>query len=99
MPKDQNGTLIRQINDMLLKRSINERKTGCINEWYAFAEYMRETGSQPKTAAQAGKVEYNAAVRLAYAGYILLFIIAIFFIIRGIVWLVKRAKRNKHIDE
>ena len=41
IPKDQNGTSIRQINDMLLKRSINEReKVGCVNEWYAFAEYM-----------------------------------------------------------
>lgn len=100
IPKDQNGTSIRQINDMLLKRSINEReKVGCVNEWYAFAEYMRKTGSQPKIASQAGIVEYNAAVRLAYAGYIILFIIAIFFIIRGIIWLAKGARRNKNADE
>ncbi|MDD3911717.1 MAG: hypothetical protein PHZ22_06030, partial [Bacteroidales bacterium] len=68
-------------------------------EWYAFAEYMRKTGSQPKIASQAGIVEYNAAVRLAYAGYIILFIIAIFFIIRGIIWLAKGARRNKNADE
>lgn len=100
IPKDQKGAVIRHVDDMLLMRSIGDRsKVGSVNEWFALAEYLRAAGSQPKHAMQAGKVEYNAAVRLAYAGYIMLFIAAMFFIIRGIIWLAKRAKHNKQIDE
>ena len=93
VPKDSKGNEMYNIDKLILGHHVVGYKyPQGTNEWFAFAEYLRNYGSQPAATQFAGKDVRNASVWLAYAAYLLVLIMIVFFIIKGISKVVKKSK-------
>jgi 5'-nucleotidase/UDP-sugar diphosphatase len=94
-PKTQLGNRIASIDDMLvLGPSERSKLPVSVNEWYAFAEYLRLRGSQPNAAVTAGTDERSMGVWVKYVGCTAAGIAVIILIIIGIIKVVKKSSKK-----
>src|SRR5574344_484170 len=94
-PKTQLGNRIASIDDMLvLGPSERSKLPVSVNEWYAFAEYLRLRGSQPNVAVSAGTDERSMGVWVKYVGCTAAGIAVIILIIIGIIKVVKKSSKK-----
>lgn len=94
-PKTQLGNRIASIDDMLvLGPSERSKLPVSVNEWYAFAEYLRLRGSQPNAAVSAGTDERSMGVWVKYVGCTAAGIAVIILIIIGIIKVVKKSSKK-----
>lgn len=99
LPKNSEGAQVHDIDQMILGHHVAGYKDPQgTNEWYAFAEFLRDHGSQPDVIAPAGKDERNASVQIKYAGYAIAGIAVIILIIIAIIKIIK-ASSKKHGKE
>lgn len=94
VPKYKNGKAVKDLKSITVKRSIPGGKsvlTRDINEWYAFAEYLRDNGgiSADFKAVPDGTDNKKDSVQILYSAIEL-------FIIAFLIWIIRRIfKRRK----